>query len=165
MADGTITSLVLYDSVLFDIGHHVRRWADSVSRNYTVQATALAPVNKRPNKSHLSVHPIGSLKASISGQVDRIGPKHIQIVIHVNVPYALYVIEGTQGPITPTHSKNLRLPWNPGFSPAKTTEGHETRFPAVSGQRANPFLKLAHTATARIHPSLRGLENQLFEQF
>lgn len=165
MATGVITDLVIYDSVLFEVGHHVRRWADSVERNYVRFAVTEAPVNKRPNKSHLTELPVGALKASITGDVDRIGPKHIQVIVSVNVPYARYVLEGTMGPITPNSAKKLRLPWNPGFSPAGRTPGSESRFTWVPGQAPNNFLRRAHTSTARKHPSLRGLEDQLFEQW
>lgn len=157
MPDGMV--LVLYDSILFDIGHNVRRWADRVETRFTANAIAEAPVNKRVNKSPwYAEFPVGSLKASIHGGVDRIGPKHLQIVIYVDVPYAKYVIEGTQGPIEPTTSKFMHLPPNIAY-------GTRKRHKQVSGQDANDFLHRAHEATAAFHPALRGASNQFLEQW
>lgn len=161
--------LVLYDSVLFGIGHNVRRWADAVERRYTANAIAFAPVNKRLNKSSWDAEfPPGSLKASITGQVDRIGPKHLQTTISVNVPYALFVIEGT-GEIFPKESKWLRLPFNAGFGHKAGTDeefvGTASLHRSVRGQKPNNFLLLAHEATALRHPSLGRNPGAVFQQF
>lgn len=170
--------LVVYDSVLFDVGHNVRRWADAVERRFTANAIAFAPVNKRLNKSDwYKEFPVGSLKASITGDVDRIGPKHLQTTISVNVPYAIYVIEGTSA-IVPTTSPRMKLPFNAGFTvlsprrafdannPAEHSDfGKATYHRVVSGQSANNFLTRAADVTALRHPSLRGKGALVFEQF
>jgi len=151
--------LVLYDSVLFEQGHQVARWAHRLERRFTENAIAEAPVNKRMNKSPwYSEFPPGSLKASIHGSADRIGPKHWQVVLYIDVPYAKYVLDGTQGPITPTHGKYMVLPPNVAFG---TSPLHKT----VSGQDANNFLQRAHAATAIFHPSIRGLSQHFLEQW
>lgn len=172
--------LVVYDSVLFDIGHNVRRWADAVERRFTANAIAFAPINKRVNKSDwYKEFPVGSLKASISGSVTRVGPKHLQTDISVAVPYAIYVIEGTDF-IVPTSSPRLKLPFNTGFTvlsarqafdaandnPAEHSDfGKPTYHRVVRGQSANNFLTLAADVTALRHPSLRGKGALVFEQF
>lgn len=159
MAEAFITGLVIYDSRLFNRNDHVGRWAHSVSRSFTLNAVARAPVNKRPNKSHWdAAYPPGSLKASIDGAAERIGPKHWQITLDVGVPYAGYVISGTHGPIVAENANYMTLPRNPGFPRGR-------RRYTVSGQRPNNFLADAAEATARRHPSLRGLSGFLFEQW
>lgn len=158
MADAYITGLVIYDSRLFQRNSHVGRWATSVSRNFTINAVARAPVNRRQRKSNwYPNYPVGSLKAGISGDADRIGPKHWQIVVNVDVPYAGYVLGGT-GPITPTSQPYMTIPLNPGF-------GRRRRHNVVRGQRKNNFLAGAARATARRHSSLRGLGDMLFRQW
>jgi hypothetical protein len=158
MPTGTITGLVLYDSKLFNRNSHVGRWAHSVKRNLEINSIARAPVNKRANKSHLdSRYPPGSLKAGISGFADRIGPKHWQVGLDINVSYADYVLGGTQGPIVANTANYMTLPRNFGY--------RKRRHFTVAGQRPNNFLAEAAAATARQHPSLRGLEDMLYQQW
>ena len=124
----------------------------------TGHAVARAPVNRRARKSHWdAAYPPGSLKSSISGSADRIGPRHWQIVLDIGVPYAAYVIGGTGPTIVPTTQPYMTLPANPGF-------GRRRRHNVVRGQRPNTFLRSAARATGRTHPSVRDLEN-LFEQW
>lgn len=159
MARAEIVGLVIYDSVLFNRESHVGRWAHSINRNFTFNAIRQAPVNKRSRKSFLdSRYPPGSLKASISGSADRIGPKHWQIALDIGVPYAGYVLGGTTGPITPQSANYMTLPRNPGF-------GTRRRAYVVSGQNENNFLARAAIPTARQHPSVRGLPGMLFRQW
>lgn len=158
MPTASITGLVLYDSKLFNRTSNVGRWAASVATNFEAFATAAAPINKRPAKSHLDAgYPPGSLKASIRVVDERIGPKHIQVVLSMGVPYAQYVVGGTHGPITATSSEAMWLPRNPGF--------RKRRHFTVSGQRPNNFLAEAAAATAGRHPSLRGLDHLLYQQW
>jgi hypothetical protein len=150
-----LKGLVLYDSRLFNRTSNVGRWAASVARTFEVNAIARAPVNKRPNKSlWYKAYPPGALKASIETSTLREAPKRISIRLDIGVPYATYVIEGTHGPIVPTSREYLTLPRNPGF--------RKRRHFTVSGQRPNNFLSKAAAATARRHPSLRGLDHLLF---
>lgn len=147
--------LVVYDSILFERGHMVARWAFGVEATFTRNAIAHAPVNKRQNKSP-GEPPVGSLKASITGEADKVAPKHWQILVEVGVHYAQYVIEGTDF-IYPNSAPWLKLPRNAG-------RGGRTRFNVVPGQKANNFLLQAARETAHTHPSLRGFEASLFEQ-
>lgn len=149
-----ITRMVIYDSVLFNRTGHVRRWADGVERKFTLNAIAAAPFNKRINKSHRDRRPPGALKASIHGDVDRIGPVHLQIVCSADVPYATFVLRGTRPIITPRNGPFLRLPVNPGFT--------RTQHKSVRGQHAQNFFAEAALATERTHRSLRGFGAQLF---
>lgn len=156
---GYITGMVIYDSRLFNRTGAVGRWATSVSTKFEYHAVRLAPFNKRPNKSHWdAAYPPGSLKRSIEADAERIGPRHWQIVLHVGVPYAGYVIHGTTdvSPIVPNSAKYMTLPRNPGF--------RRRRHNVVAGQRRNPFLRHAARAVGRSHSSVRNLEN-LFEQW
>jgi hypothetical protein len=165
---GVLVGLVVYDSVLFNTGHNVRRWANAVERRYTANAILFAPVNKRINKSDwYPDHPVGSLKANISGSVTRVGPKFLQTDITVDVPYAIFVIQGT-GDIFPQSGKYLRLPFNPGFSTrtgADAWSGTRSLHTSVSGQAPNDFLSEAHDATAMRHPSIGRASDQVFKQF
>lgn len=159
MADAEIVGLVIYDSRLFNRGSHVARWAYSVAARFETAARLHAPVNKRPNKSPwYASYPVGALAESISTNAERIGPKHWQIAAYVDVPYAEFVISGTQGPITATSADYMTLPRNPSYPQGRR------RF-TVSGQAPNNFLSQAAATTARAHPSLRGLEDMLFQQW
>jgi hypothetical protein len=153
-----ITKLVVYDSVLFNRTGQVRRWADAVQVRFTANAISEAPLNKRPLKSRSSTLPVGGLKAGISGDVTRIGPRMLQTDISSSAPYSLYVIKGTGPVISPTRKAFMTLPANPGYG------GHQ-RAKTVSGQKPNDFLTRAGAITARRHPSLRGFENQIFRQW
>lgn len=151
-----IESLVVYDSVLFERGHMIRRWAEGVERAFTMHAIAEAPVNKRAQKSRKSPYPVGALKASIHGDVDKVGPKILQTTISADVPYASYVVNGTEDGIRPKSKPYMTLPKN-GF--------RRQRHKVVSGQAPNNFLMRAASATARTHPSLRGFGDQVFKQW
>lgn len=138
--------VVVYSSVLFNRGGDIRRWADRVEQQFTANAKAIAPVNKRANKGG-SPFPVGALKASITGNVARVGPHALNTEISVNVPYATYVLFGTSSPITSPFGHKMAVPDNP--------QGHGHKW-SVSGQRAQPFLMEAAFMTARTHSSLRG---------
>lgn len=140
----SLTNIVVYSSVLFRHGGTVRRWADSLEREFTRYAIALAPVNKRLNKNHGAP---GDLKASIRGNVADAGPNQLVTTISVNVPYATYVLHGTTGPIHGNHGQ-MALPDNSFWG-----TGHRWE---VSGQRANNFMLFAAVRTGRTHSSVRG---------
>lgn len=159
MASAEIVGMVIYDSRLFDRNSHVSRWAHSVSSKLTLNAIQAAPTNKRQQKSHLdAAYPPGSLKKSISGEAYKVGPRHWQITLDIAVPYAGYVLGGTGPNIYPQQAPYLKLPSNAGF-------GRRTRHNVVRGQKANNFLVTAAAATARTHPSVRGLPDLVFEQW
>lgn len=139
-----VTGIVVYSSVLFQRGHTVERWAESVQRRFTAQAIKAAPVNKRPNTGH---GPPGGLKAGIHGHVDQIGPHQLETIIASDAPYSTFVLFGTQGPI---HSRS-GLPMNPPDNgPGRSGTPH-----SVAGQRSNNFLLIAAYFTGRTHRSVR----------
>jgi len=173
-----LTSLVIYDSVLFEVGHHVSRWANSVERGFVMHA-----VNEAPMRS-------GELRSGIHGESFRSGVKHWEVHIHSDAEHSLYVLRGTTGPIMSNRMWNFRerFPYVPGglprvgrvpiirngatvgFKPdlkalhahgyalrVREGNGFEERFAlSVSGQMANDFMGRAAQATARRHSSLRG---------
>lgn len=168
MINASITNIVVTDSKLFNRTGAVGRWAAGVERAFTRHAISEAPSgieSGRPNKSRANMaYPAGSMKLSISGEVQRVGPRHIQTTVSVNVPYALYVLRGT-GVI---FSKSARVPaGQPGAGQFQTGRG--LYLPAqpfakslmrqrVRGQRANNFLARAFDRTAITHSSLRGYQ-------
>lgn len=158
---------VITDTKLFNRTGDVGRWAERVNTAYVSHAIRNAPVDKRHTKSRAnSQYPVGALRASISGEVARVGPRHLQTLIYVDVPYALYVIKGTStifykgarapagspggigGQFVPLEGRGMYIPANFGLKARYAQR--------VSGQHANPFLELAFAATARSHSSLRG---------
>jgi hypothetical protein len=158
---------VVTDTKLFNRTGDVGRWAEAVNVAYVSHARRHAPVDKRQNKSRAnSMYPVGALAASIFGEVTRVGPRHLQTLIYVDVPYALYVIKGTStifakaarapagspggigGQFVPLEGRGMYIPANFGLKSRYAQR--------VRGQRANPFLDLAFDATARRHSSLRG---------
>lgn len=146
-----ITNVTVYDSILYNRGHMVRRWAEGVERRFTRYAKEEAPVSSRPKGPRRN--PPGSLKASIRGDVHRIGPRHLRTEITVGVYYATYVIRGT-GPIIDAGGKPMKI-WNAYPTPRESGPYFYRR--AVRGQKANDFLGRAHDRTAMRHPSLRGV--------
>lgn len=142
-----VEAVVIYDSVMYDVGRNVRRWAERVNRRFTAAAIAEAPINQRAEKTAWNAHePIGSLKAGISGEVTRLGPRHLQTIIKSEASYSLYVLKGTGSPIVPATAGMLRLPPLGPFPQQASS---------VRGQNANPFFDRAHAITGRRHSSLR----------
>lgn len=138
-----LEAVVIYDSILYGRGHMIRRWAESVQRNFVTNAKASAP--KRS----------GELAGGIHGWVDRVGPRHLQTTIFSEAPHSLYVLGGTTGPIFPDpaydsegEARYLRLSPGNGY-------GALYRH-SVSGQSPNDFFATAAELTARTHSSLRG---------
>lgn len=174
------TRIVVTDTKLFNRTGDFGRWAANVERAFTTNAIIEAPTGRDSNRIHKSranaLFPVGSLKASIRGDVDRVAVRHFQTTISVNVPYAIYVLKGTNriysksaripagtrdadgrplgGQFTPlgyegAFSGGMYLPGNPGWGAARVRR-------SVAGQSANPFLDRAYAKTARTHSSLRG---------
>lgn len=165
--DAEITVIVITDTKLFNRTGDIRRWADRVEAAFTAHAIAEAPLNRRQNKNR-GAPPVGTLKAGISGEVTRVGPRQLQTIIKSEAPYTLYVLKGT----TTIFSKTGRIPkGEPGagqFVPIGPEEGGMSLPPnfgikriyrqRVRGQSANNFLGRAFDATARTHSSLRGYQ-------
>lgn len=171
-----ITTIVITDTKLFNRTGQVGLWAARVEAKFTANAKTEAPhggEKGRWNKSNwskanLGVGPAGSLRRSISGEVVRIGPRHLQTTVSVDVPYALAVIRGTgtifsKGARVPRgeegagqfreigFGRGMYLPANPGWGKARFRQ-------RVRGQSANNFLGRAFDRTAITHPSLRGYQ-------
>jgi len=170
LASGMV--VVTYASVMFNTGGNVRRWADSTQRGFTRNAKRFAPVRS------------GELRAGITGQVSRVGPKQLDAVISSTAPHTLFVLGGTTGPIYAnrywrfTQRTGLRVPrgglvdpsmpytsrWNfdwlreKGYMlKVREGNGYPQRYSLrVSGQEPNNFFGKAAEATAVRHPSLRG---------
>jgi hypothetical protein len=160
---------VVTDTKLYGRTGDVGRWAASVERQFTRHAIAKAPhgaASGRDRKSRANAaYPPGSMKANIFGQVSRVGPRQLQTLIYVDVPYALYVIKGTPPVIW---SKSARTAGGQ-FAELGGEEATGMYLPAnsagpqmfrqrVRGQRPNNFLGEAFDATARTHSSLRGYQ-------
>lgn len=170
MIRAELVGIVVTDTKLFGRTGAVGAWAQRVETAFTLHAIEEAPIGTdtgRVNKSRANAgEPVGSLKAGISGSVDRVGPRQLQTTVSSAASYSLYVIKGT-GPI---YSKSARIPaGEPGAGQfAELGEGRGMYIPAnpgygrskirqhVRGQAANNFLARAFDATARTHRSLKG---------
>ena len=159
--------------VVFDEKMYVRpfgtvvRWMDRVVLAFGMHARKYAPVQT------------GQLVAGIKTDIDKVGPKQLNGTIASTAPYSLFVLRGTTGPIMSNRAWGLTqgdpdrffMLWT---KPSKKTgrmrarRGMMLRFTstitgtqivraAVRGQHANNFLLEAWAATARTHPSLRGV--------
>jgi hypothetical protein len=134
----SLEALVIYESVLFNRGHMVSRWAEAVERRFVINAKNAAPVRS------------GELALGIHGEVFRVGPVELETLIFSEAEHTMYVLAGTHdsAPIYPESGKYLSLPaWGP--YPARAA-----RF--VMGQTANNFFAAAAAKTAISNPSLRG---------
>ena len=150
-----VRNVVVYDSIMYARGHNIRRWAEALDRRFTANARRFAPVNKRTKDPRRA--PPGALKRSISGDVARRGPRHLQMRISIKVHYARWVIQGT-GPYIDAGGKPMKI-WNAHPHKGRPSEVNQRYFyrQMVRGQKPNNFLDLAHAATAARHPSLRGV--------
>ena len=117
----------------------VWRYIGNLSRHFSANARHFAPARS------------GQLKRRIrAGTPRKGGNRKIRGSIASNAPHTTFVIHGTHGPIhsnTPGHKMAVgRNKWGP------VTPMHE-----VDGQRSNNFFYWAWVATARQHPSIRGV--------
>lgn len=146
---GGISSVVIYDSRLFEPGSHVSRWANSVERGFVLHAQEEAPTNT------------GELVAGIHGESFRVGPKHWEVHIHSEAEHSMYVLRGTTGPITstraPYYNTKMKAWINPRMGLRDGSYGPVFMWAeSVRGQRANDFMGRAAVRTANTHSSLRG---------
>jgi hypothetical protein len=147
-----VTALVIYDSILFQRGHTIRRWAEAIERRFVMYAKEEAPARS------------GELQYGISGEVTQVGPKHLQTIIRSTAPHSLYVLKGTTGPIMSDQGwMNGGLVYDEeaevqrGYLHLRPGNGYPALFRvAVNGQQRNPFFARAATRTAARHSSLRG---------
>lgn len=96
---GVLVKVVVFDQSLYIGTGLVNKWMVGVTESFGINARLEAPVNKRANTGHGAP---GLLRSSISTSVNRVGPRQITGDVSVNVPYALYVLRGTTGPIFST---------------------------------------------------------------
>lgn len=153
-----LSEIVVTDEVLFLPGGDVYDWAHRVAFQLELNTTREAPYggdSGRINKT--GPYPVGSLKASIVGDVDRIGPRAFDITVTAFVPYAVYVARGTHtifardrgtGQFT-SADRGMFIPANPGWGPSRWRQH-------VRGQAANNFFERGYERTALTHPALRG---------
>lgn len=162
-----IEGIVITDTKLFNRTGNVGRWAERVESTFTRNAILKAPSSLesgRPNKSRANAaYPSGSMKLNIYGEVRRVGPRQLETVVYVAVPYAMYVIKGTPPLIFSKSARSatgrfiglepgtgMYLPGQPAWAARRRQR--------VRGQRANNFLGDAFDTTARTHSSLRGYQ-------
>lgn len=115
----TSAEVVIYDSVITAWslpGGMVWRWGFQKAR----RTATLAKANVNSRSGHLA--------ASISAYYEGSDRDSATMGVSADTPYAVYVHEGTQGPIEPTQHKYLKL--QPGGNYALQ----------VDGQTGNPFL-------------------------
>lgn len=138
--------VVIYDSILFERGRDVRRWAEAVERRFTNNARM-----KAPSRS-------GGLRAGIHGRVDREGPKYLTATITSEAEHTMYVLRGTTGPIMSDGAWNGEVNEKGKPPPMRFSNPNPPRSfqVVVSGQEAQNFFDDAAKATARRHSSLRG---------
>ena len=120
MAD---VDIVIYDSKIIAMslpGGQTWRWA----RQRRARVERIAKMNVRSRT--------GELSRSIYGYYEPGPPNQIIMEVHAETDYALYVHEGTTGPITSDSGERMYLP---PWGPYKARRVH-----AVRGQRANPYL-------------------------
>jgi hypothetical protein len=146
---GGFSSIVIYDSRIFEPGSHVSRWANSVERGFVRHARQEAPVDT------------GELAAGIHGESFRSGPKHWEVHIHSEAEHTMYVLRGTYGPIrsnrAPYYNSKLKAWINPRMGLRHGSDGPVFKWAEeVRGQRANDFMGRAAERTAVTHSSLRG---------
>lgn len=153
-----------HDEVMYAPGGIVDRWVRGVASEMYFWMEREVPINKRPNKSG-SEPPVGTLRAMLFADVDRLGVRELQITAGSRAHYATYVTKGT-GTIYARSNRNesgqfqslgddgegggMYLPANPGYGRARWRQ-------RVRGQSANNFIGRAYDQTARAHPALRGV--------
>jgi len=160
MAAAVLTRVVIIDGALYRPRGLVWVWVRKVGTKFG--ANTRAGVKSRT----------GKLKRSIRVTYRKPGTKKIQATIGSNMPYVLYVIRGTTGPIMsdalwnlPGHEKNPQA-WTvnaagkrvpaPGMTMAVGRNRHPPVTPKfrVSGQDANNFFYTGWQKTARQHPAI-----------
>jgi hypothetical protein len=120
MAD---VDLVIYDSKIIAMslpGGQTWRWA----RQRRARVERLAKMNVRSRS--------GELSRSIHGYYEPAPPNQVIMEVHAEAPHALWVHEGTDGPITSESGARMYLP---PYGPWSGRRVHQVR-----GQQANPFL-------------------------
>lgn len=147
---GGFSSVVIYDSRIFEPGSHVSRWANAVERGFVRHAR-----NEAPSRS-------GELIAGIHGESFRSGVKHWEVHIHSEAEHTMYVLRGTYGPIMSSRPPYVDSKGRLVQPKMELRDGAGEFFDPpfyrrkVDGQRANDFMGRAADATARTHSSLRG---------
>lgn len=118
------TRLVIYDSAIAAMslpGGQTWRWAFQRRRKVERLAKEFVPVRS------------GNLKRNIFGYYEPSRPNLIVMEVWCQSDHAIYVHEGTTGPILPQRGQYMTL--KPAYNGFPVTKQRQVR-----GQRANPFL-------------------------
>lgn len=127
-------------SVLHLPGRNVNRYCHSMAAHLLRSAVRRCPVGYR---WHGPTRPAyGILRLSHSVDVDRVGPETTEVRLVNDAPYALFVHEGTHGPIVPDPSNEAGRFY---FSVA----GQVVQAESVRGQAPQPWMEDAMGVTMR----------------
>lgn len=152
-----ISHIEVDDLKLFGPTGDFGRWMQRIEYEAISEAVREAPHGAgsgRVNKT--GPYPVGSLQASIECDYDRIAARIYELTLSANVPYAVYVHEGTgtiikqvpgQGFAAAKAGQGMYLPANPGWGPARWRQ-------RVRGQNANPFLTRAMENVGLAHAAI-----------
>lgn len=158
-----VTATVVHDEVLFGPTGAFGRWAREVTGELGSAGFFEAPVNRRTNKT-AGEPPVGSLRASVRSEMQKLTLRKFDITLSANTHYAIHVIKGTGtiiargagGRFASADSEmqeGMYLPANLGFKSRWRQR--------VRGQSANPFLQRAYNDVRRAHPALPRLVEML----
>lgn len=156
--------VVIFDERMYHGTGTVARWMDLVTFKFEAFAKTYAPVHT------------GAMKAAINAEVRTVGPRQMEGIIASPMPYTMYVLRGTTGPIMSNRAWNT-LAARPGLELSQIVrgkdgtgaprrgmmlrfEGYDGRLhlaASVSGQDANNFMFRAWRAVGRNHKALRGI--------
>lgn len=177
MARPVITSMLIDSTVLFAPGGDVHQWTKHITRYVAQACKAYGPPAHSMRRATTRYVSTGKLARSIQHDADTIGPRQVDGIVWVDVPYAQYVLGGTayQGyryiysragypnkalidaTITrrgvravgaPKSVTGLNRRWVMRF---RTDDG---RYFRVHGQKRNPFMTNGYNAVAKVHRAL-----------
>lgn len=170
MAVARITAIEIHDARLFAPKGIVYNWARGVTREVKEAAQGFAPPSR--SRARWGTRATGKLKRSISGRVEKRGPKVLDMIIEAKAPYAKWVHGGTGRNGTRFIYSTLGAA-NKAFI-AEILRGNESfigedlsglymKLPPpgpkyvlrVRGQRANPFLVDGFNLVSKKHRSLK----------
>lgn len=93
MATEVFTAIEIHHEILFQKGHDVHDWADTVGRELKMSALEYAP--PRRSRSLHGHKGTGALAASIGSEVTLVDPDMLSIMLYVDADHAKYVLGGT----------------------------------------------------------------------
>lgn len=141
-----ITSVVIYDQVLYQPGKMVWVWVRKVTLRFSREAKRAAP--KRT----------GALARGIRATTPRSGYKTVRGTIRSDAGHTTFVIHGTGPVIRGGGPRGMRVPRSRGVLHGnELPDGLVTYRRQVRGQQANNFFFVAWARTGRAHPAVRGV--------